>query len=129
MGGFVALAFNLLFPERYKKTVLVSSGVRPQAHTIAVHALQREAICNDADWADGDYDQIRGGLKGMRLARRLACQPTGHPKLEMRFGNRSGRKKDGFVQLFEVEAYLVVANRFVERFDPNSYLFQGNGLV
>ena len=42
----------------------------------------------------------------------------------MRFGNRNGRNQSGFVHLFEVEAYLeAVANRFVERFDPNSYLF------
>jgi len=127
MGGLIALAYGLCFPDGATKLSMISSGPRCQAHAIAVHSLQREAICNDPLWQNGRYGAKDCPLPGMKLARKIGMTSyRSAMELEQRFSNQKVdlgiQEQFGFE--FQIESYLDGATRrFVDRFDANSYLY------
>ena len=127
MGGLVALAYGLVCPNSVERISLISSGPRCQAHAIAVHALQRQAICSDPKWNGGRYARDDGPLTGLKLARKIGMTSyRSADELERRFANQrvdlGTQRQWGFD--FQIESYLEGSTRrFVERFDANSYLY------
>ena len=129
MGGLTALAFAMLFPDRARGLVSVSSGARARPFAIALRSLQREMIRRDPAWQNGDYDPEVGPIMGMRLARKLGMI-TYRSALE--WDQRFGRERvatehepgDLFCLDFEVESYLEAhAAKFTGQFDANCYLY------
>ena len=127
MGGLVAQAFMLRYPNRFNRALIIASALRAEAHSIAIHSLQRDAIRNDPTWNHGQYDTSNPPLAGMRLARKIGMSSyRSSLEWEKRFANHRTVKKDAqpFQYEFEVESYLAaVAERFVTRFDANAYLY------
>ncbi len=127
MGGLVSLAFMLRFPNRFERCLIISSAARAEAHSIAIHSLQREAICNDPKWRNGNYLLHEPPIDGMRLARKIGMSSyRSSIEWEERFGNRRASETTDhpFAFEFTVESYLrAVAARFADSFDANAYLY------
>jgi homoserine O-acetyltransferase len=127
MGGLVSLAFMLRFPTRFERCLIISSAARAEAHSIAIHSLQREAICTDPKWLNGNYPDHLPPIDGMRLARKIGMSSyRSSIEWEERFGNRRASETTDhpFAFEFTVESYLkAVAARFADSFDANAYLY------
>ncbi len=129
MGGMTALAFCMLFPERSRGLLSISSAARSLPFAIALRSLQREMIRKDAAWKRGHYESGKGPIGGMRLARKLGMITYRSAReWEQRFGREratdKGGDEDPFGMDFEIEAYLEAhANKFIGSFDANCYLY------
>ncbi|MBV1876325.1 MAG: homoserine O-acetyltransferase [Pseudomonadales bacterium] len=127
MGGMIALAYSVIFPDFARALVSISSAARCLPYSISLRSLQREMIRTDPDWKNGNYDPDQGPDSGMRLARKLGMLTYRSPQeFEQRFGREPTAEEsdDSFGINFEVEAYLEShANKFVGSFDANCYLY------
>jgi len=141
IGGMQALDWATLYPERVERAAII--GVAPlSAMGLALNHLQRQAICNDPDWAGGRYLPQRPPRQGLALARQIAMLSYKSATLfEERFGRRPNRSnpraaspgsagedpwaKDGALigGRFDIAGYLdYQGKRFIDRFDANAYL-------
>lgn len=127
MGGMVALAYAVQFPDEIGSLLLISTAGRVDARTIAIHSLQREAIRIDPAWQGGDYDPHSPPVAGMKLARKIGMSSY---RTAEEWAGRFGRHlsehppTEPFGIEFEIESYLeAVARKFVSQFDANSYLY------
>ncbi len=134
IGGMQVLEWAILFPESLSRGVII--GVAPLgAMGLALNHLQRQAIQRDPDWLEGNYLAHRQPRKGLALARQIAMLSYKSPQLfEERFGrkpNRNGEEpwalnEDGGGLVggrFDVAGFLdYQGDRFLERFDANTYL-------
>ena len=131
MGGMIALAFCLLYPELSRSLVSISSAARALPFAIALRSLQREIIREDPTWKNGLYDLDTPPASGMKLARKLGMiSYRSAIEWETRFARERafstiGTASEGpFSLSFEVESYLEhQANSFVGSFDTNCYLY------
>ena len=129
MGGMQVLQWAASYPDRVFAALPIATSARHSSQNIAFHEVGRQAIMADPDWRGGRYlvDRTRPS-KGLAVAR-MAAHITylSDSALHRRFGrnlqNRAARTFS-FDADFEVESYLRHQGAiFVERFDPNSYLY------
>jgi len=138
IGGMQALDWAVHDPIRVQKALVI--GVAPlSAMGLALNHLQRQAIQHDPEWADGHYLPQRPPRKGLALARQIAMLSYKSAELfDERYGrnpNRNGEDPWGPSALengqgggliggrFDIAGYLDhQGERFIERFDANSYL-------
>jgi homoserine O-acetyltransferase len=115
MGGMLSLAWLCLYPEHAKNLVSISSCAQSYPANNANRFLQRDMIQLDSQWQQGNYQHSRE-LEGFKAARRLGLLTYRNwAELNERFVNKAG--KDA------IEHYLGYnADKFVKRFDCNSYL-------
>ena len=128
LGGQQAIEWALAYPERVRKTVVLASSAKLSAQGLAFNAVGRHAVMHDSDFNEGDYYGGNPPKHGLEAARMLAhITYLSERGMDAKFGRRrqDGRAEDtGFGVEFEVESYLDYQGRsFVERFDPNSYLY------
>ena len=132
MGGMQALEWAVMFPDRLRALVSISTSAAASAQQIAWSMVGRRSVQNDPNFLGGDYyDQPPGGgpWSGLTVARQIAQI---HYRSEEIFAERFGRTLldplDAFGtfsldQRFEVEGYLDYhGDKLVRRFDANSYL-------
>lgn len=125
MGGMTALAFALLYPQRSRNLVLISSAARALPFAIAMRSLQREMIRFDPAWNGGNYSPP-GPEDGMHLARKLGMiSYRSAGEWQKRFGReRVAGATEPFGIEFEIESYLEHhAQKFAGTFDANCYLY------
>jgi homoserine O-acetyltransferase len=129
MGGMLVLELAAHYPDRVFAAVPVATAARHSAQNIAFYEVGRQAIMADPDWCDGDYlVQGKNPNRGLAVARMVAhITYLSEAALHRKFG-RNLQDRDrvtfGFDADFQVESYLRHQGRsFVERFDPNSYLY------
>ena len=131
MGGMSALAFALMYPDSVGAMLNISAGASSQPFSIALRSLQRELVCNDPTWLNGEYAFDAQPSAGMRLARKLGMISY---RSAQEWRSRFGRERvtdDGpddtehpFGMDFEIEAYLAArARSFMDVFDANCYLY------
>jgi len=134
IGGMQALDWAIHFPDRLDRAVII--GVAPvSAMGLALNHLQRQAIQQDPDWADGRYLPQRPPHRGLALARQIAMLSYKSADLfNERFGrtpNRNGEDPWGLDDhgggliggRFDIAGYLDHQGvRFINRFDANAYL-------
>jgi len=134
LGGMQALEWPILFPERIKRSLVIA--VAPlSAMGLALNHLQRQAILHDPDWEGGHYLQQKQPRRGLALARQIGMMSYKSAELfDERFGrkpNRNGEDPWGLDNQgggliggrFDIAGYLDhQGQRFIERFDANSYL-------
>ena len=134
IGGMQALDWAIEFPERVRKATVIA--VAPLgAMGLALNHLQRSAILNDPEWLGGNYLAQRQPRRGLALARQIATLSYKSPQLfTERFGRNPNRNGEEPALLdnhgggliggrFDVAGYLDhQGERFLERFDANSYL-------
>ncbi len=120
-GGMQVLSWSVLYPQKVNLVIPLATSYRHSPQNIAFHEVGRQAIISDPNWCGGNY--LREGKypsSGLAVARMTAhITYLSETALQRKFGR--DLKDDG---KFEVESYLHhQGNRFVERFDPNSYLY------
>jgi homoserine O-acetyltransferase len=135
LGGMQVMQWAIDFPERVARALVIASTPRVSAQNIAFNEIARQAILSDPDFHAGRY--LENGAvpwRGLKLARMLGhITYLSDSAMRERFGRllRDGDGKFNFnyeVE-FEVESYLRhQGNRFVERFDANTYLLMTKAL-
>lgn len=129
MGGMVALEWARRYPERVFACAPICTAARHSAQNIAFHEIGRQAIMADPNWHGGKYiEEHTFPAKGLSVARMTAhVTYLSEIALQDKFGRRLQNKQTvgfGFDVDFQVESYLHHQGMsFVERFDPNSYLY------
>jgi homoserine O-acetyltransferase len=129
MGGMQVLEWAASHKERVFSAIPIATGARHSSQNIAFHEVGRQAVMADPDWCGGRYlDEGKMPRKGLAVAR-MAAHITylSDEALHRKFGrNLQDREKIsfGFDADFQVESYLRHQGyTFVDRFDPNSYLY------
>ncbi|MGA8042892.1 MAG: homoserine O-acetyltransferase [Terracidiphilus sp.] len=134
IGGMQALEWAIHDPARVERSLVIA--VAPlSAMGLALNHLQRQAIQNDPDWKGGNYLPHRQPRRGLALARQIGMLSyKSGPLFEERFArnpNRNGENpwspdhpQSGLIGgRFDIAGYLDhQGQRFIERFDANSYL-------
>jgi homoserine O-acetyltransferase len=127
LGGMSALAASILHPGISRRMVLISSAPSATAYAIATRSLQREMICNDPLWQQGNYKFDKPPALGMKMARKLGLSSyRSADEWQQRFGRQriTTRPKQAFGAEFEVQSYLEYnSSKFAGSFDPNCYLY------
>ena len=129
MGGMQVLQWAASYPERVFSALPIATAAKHSAQNIAFHEVGRQAIMADPDWRGGRYlsEGVSPG-KGLAVAR-MAAHITylSESALQRRFGRKLHNRAEltfSFQADFQIESYLRhQGSIFVERFDPNSYLF------
>jgi len=137
VGGMNVLDWLRRYPDDVERAGAVATAPRLDPQCLALDAVARRAITSDPAWQGGHYYDADGNGPTNGLAR---ARQIGHimylSKASMgdKFGRRAaGREavRDGppdpaaaFFPYRDVESYLdYQADRFVDRFDANSYLY------
>jgi len=127
MGGMTALAWLKQNPSRCRHFLGISTAAAAEPYAIAIRALQREIICKDPDWQDGNYTEDCWPQEGMRLARKMGMVSyRSSEEWRTRFGRDDQVR---FAQTtwgmnYAVESYLqAAADRFIGQFDPACYIY------
>jgi homoserine O-acetyltransferase/O-succinyltransferase len=129
MGGMQVLQWAALYPERVFSALPIATAARHSSQNIAFHEVGRQAIMADPDWRSGRYlaegARPTKGLAVARMAAHITYLSDGalHRRFGRKLQNREARTFS-FDADFQVESYLRhQGSIFVERFDPNSYLY------
>jgi homoserine O-acetyltransferase len=128
MGGMQALAWAKRYPELVASVVADATTWRLGAQAIAFNEVGRRAILEDPAFTAGDYYAVGQPESGLGIARMIGhitylSDESMHKKFGRRLQNRADYAYD-FVSEFQVESYLAYqGQRFVERFDANTYLY------
>ncbi|HUN87081.1 MAG TPA: homoserine O-acetyltransferase [Terracidiphilus sp.] len=134
IGGMQALEWAIYDPERVRRAVVIA--VAPlSAMGLALNHLQRQAIQNDPNWANGNYLPQKPPRHGLALARQIGMLSyKSAPLFEERYGRNPNRNGENPWALdhqggglvggrFDIAGYLDhQGKRFIDRFDANSYL-------
>ncbi len=127
IGGMQALQWAVEYPHRVGHCIAI--GTAPlSAMGLALNHLQRRAILLDPKFANGRYPAGTQPEQGLALARAIAM--CSYKSAEL-FGERYARKPNrngedplrSLHERFDVAGYLdYQGEKFVQRFDANSYL-------
>ncbi len=120
MGGMQALEWAVAYPDSVAAALPIATTARHSAQQIAFNEVGRQAIMADPDWNHGNYYAGRLPARGLAVARMIGhITYLSDASMRKKFGRRL-RSPDQF----EVESYLQhQGNKFVDRFDANSYLY------
>ncbi len=129
MGGMQALEWISKYPEMCGGAIVIATSARHSAQNIAFNEIGRQAIMADLEWKSGDYIASQTfPSKGLSIARMMAhitylSEEGLHNKFGRKLQNKSALSY-GFEVDFQIESYLRYQGMsFVDRFDPNSYLY------
>lgn len=129
LGGMQALSWAALYPETVFACAAIATSPRHSAQNIAFGEVGRQAIMADPLWHKGQYlkenERPAAGLSVARMAAHITY--LSESALQRKFGRRLQDRSAvsfGFDADFQVESYLRhQGESFVDRFDPNSYLY------
>jgi homoserine O-acetyltransferase/O-succinyltransferase len=147
LGGNQALQWTVAYPEMVAGCVAIATCASLSAQGIAWNEIGRQAITSDPAWKGGDYYGGPRPERGLAVARMIGhVTYLSEQSMMARFGRQrrpsagvgvapisdelsaverpaTATHGDPRVGPFEVESYLrYQGQRFVDRFDANSYL-------
>jgi len=130
LGGMQVLDWTVRHPDQVASAVVLASSARMSAQAIGFNKVGRRAILADPNYHEGNYYKTAGPRDGLALARMIAhITYLSEESIESKFGRKlQDAESLGFDLLketeFQIESYLhYQGNRFVERFDANSYIY------
>ena len=128
MGGMQVLEWVARYPQRVRLAIPIATTSKLSAQAIAFDEVGRLAIQADPNWRGGDYYGKAVPRRGLAIARMIGhITYLSERSMHQKFGRKLQDKTAygyGFVTDFEVESYLRhKGDRFVDRFDANSYLY------
>ena len=136
LGGMQAFEWAILYPDQVDAVVAIASTHALQPQGVAWNAIARHAIMGDPAWQGGRYYGTgRKPDAGMGVARMVGhVTYLSARALADKFGRRLQFADDIRYTLtepeFEIENYLRrQADRFVSRFDANTYLYTSRALT
>jgi homoserine O-acetyltransferase/O-succinyltransferase len=128
MGGMQAMLWATLHAERVAAVAVLASAHRLGAQALAFDVVARNAILRDPDFAGGAYyGREHGPEVGLAIARMLGhITYLSRESMQDKFEADRHRPRPldtAFEAEFSVGSYLAYqGERFVERFDANTYL-------
>jgi len=132
LGGMQVLEWAVSFPDTVKKAIVIASAAKTSPQVIAFGEVGRNAIMADPNFNSGNYYDGERPVKGLSIARMVAhITYLSNESMQLKFGRdiKTEIKKSDelyglFGPMFQVESYLrYQGQKFVERFDANSYLY------
>jgi homoserine O-acetyltransferase len=137
VGGMNVLEWAKRHPDHVDAIVPIATSPRLDAQSLALHSIKRRAITSDPDWDGGDYyaNDHPKPKDGLAIARQIGhVMYLSKASMDRKFGRRAAGRdamqtfpEDPAANYFpyrDVESYLdYQAEKFVERFDPNSFLY------
>jgi len=116
MGAMLSLTWVVLYPAGARNLVSISSCAQSFPANNANRYLQRDMIQLDPAWRGGNYENS-SQLRGFRAARRMGLLTYRNwAEMNERFVNKTGKES--------IDHYLEYnSDKFVRRFDCNSYLY------
>jgi len=128
IGGMQMLEWCVRYPDSVASAVALATTCRHSALAIAFNEVARQSIMADPNWQAGHYyDGPRPGM-GLAIARMIGhITYLSDESMRLKFGRRLQNKRAlsfEFGADFQVESYLQYqGNKFIERFDANSFLY------
>ena len=127
LGGLQALIWAIDYPAHVRTSLVLAASPRLSSQGIAFDVVGRNAIRHDPRFADGQYYDGPPPEAGLALARMLAhITYLSDESMRAKFDPTRLQPRaieTGFESVFSVGSYLAhQGNRFVERFDANSYI-------
>lgn len=127
MGGMQVLQWAASYPERVKSAIPIATALKHSPQQIAFDEVVRQAIMADPDWRGGNYYGFGQPERGLAVSRMIGhITFMSEQSMEEKFSRklRNGKYSYDFAADFEVENYLRYrGDKFVKRFDANSYLY------
>lgn len=128
LGGMQALQWAVSYPDCVRFCIPIATTARSSPQQIAFNEVRRRAVMSDPKWNQGTYygaDPPRDGLSLARMIGHITF--LSEESMRQKFGRRLQDKENlsfDFDIDFEVESYLhYKGEKFVEKFDANSYLY------
>ncbi len=128
LGGLMALDWGRRYPDDVAGIAAIATGPRLTTQALAFDVVARNAIMSDPHFYGGEYyDKPVGPTVGLAIARMLGhITYLSQESMNKKFNadRNVGRKIDtSFETKFSVGSYLAYqGDKFVDRFDANSYL-------
>ncbi|MFN2311573.1 MAG: homoserine O-acetyltransferase [Spirochaetia bacterium] len=128
MGGMQALEWSVAYPEMVASSIVLASTARLTAQGIAFNAVGRNAIMSDPHFQSGNYYSYQLPAQGLSIARMVGhITYLSDESMGMKFGRKLQERAAygfDFADQFQVESYLEYqGDKFVDRFDANSYIY------
>ncbi len=126
MGGMQSLEWGKLYPDMVKSVIAIATTSQLGSQSIAFNWVGSQAIRSDVNFCNGEYTV--NPEHGLATARMLAhITYLSDESMAQKFGRNLQDAESysfAFKRDFAVESYLEYqGQRFVERFDANSYLY------
>ncbi|MCX6983821.1 MAG: homoserine O-acetyltransferase [Lentisphaerae bacterium] len=127
MGGMQALDWAVEYPEAVASVIPIATTSCLSPQSIAFNWVGRRAIMGDQNWNNGNYED-KVPESGLSIARMLGhITYLSDKSMDEKFGRELQESESysfDFSHNFKVESYLKhQGEKFVERFDANSYLY------
>jgi len=129
MGGMQALEWACMYPDQVKAVIAIACTAKLSPQALAFDSVGRHAILSDPHWNNGFYYgldvQPHDGLAIARMIGHITY--LSDEAMRLKFGRNLQQRTDygyDFNTEFQVESYLLYqGDKFVNRFDANSYLY------
>jgi homoserine O-acetyltransferase len=128
MGGQMVLCWAARYPRASRAFIPIATAARLTSQSLAFDIVGRNAIVHDPSFQDGQYyGQPQGPDIGLAIARMIGHITYLSPEsMQLKFESDRHRPREvstAFEKRFSVGSYLGhQGDRFVERFDANSYI-------
>jgi homoserine O-acetyltransferase len=122
LGGMRSLEWAVQLPHRIGAICTIGSSAVATGDQIGTWSIELRAIKTDPNFNNGDfYEQERGPVAGMGIARRIAhLTYRTEAEMDVRFGRELQGDETG---RYAVESYLDhQAEKLAHRFDANTYI-------
>jgi len=128
VGGMQVLEWSVRYPDFVFSAIPLATTSKHSAQAIAFNEVARQAIMADPQWSGGHYYDGARPEHGLAVARMIGhITYLSDESMRQKFDRRLQERCDlsfNFEADFQVESYLrYQGNKFVERFDANSFLY------
>ncbi len=128
LGGMQVLEWAVRYPDFVDKAVAIATGAHLSPQGLAFDIVGRLSIMNDPEWKQGRYaPEAELQMTGLQVARMIGhITYISRNMMDRKFGRelQNGSEGGTFATAFTVESFLrYQGEKFVKRFDPNSYLY------
>ncbi|UCF97556.1 MAG: homoserine O-acetyltransferase [Spirochaetaceae bacterium] len=128
MGGQMVLCWAAIYPEASRAYIPIATAARLTSQSLAFDIVGRNAILHDPSFRDGQYyGHPQGPDIGLAIARMIGhITYLSRESMQLKFETDRHSPREvstAFEKRFSVGSYLgYQGDRFVERFDANSYI-------